>query len=667
MEESQTTSRLRSRFRPWAVQLTSAERLVHDRTTVVSLAVGLAAICLVTKIALLPFPVESVGEFVRWLLRLAIVSAADLCFVASLTIVCWVLTSWTSRGVWLSRASRLLALTLFLTAGIYGVVSVRVFEVTSEMITFRLLAFLGNVDVMASSVWAYVNPSVMRGLILVPLVLLLGFFLGSELKFIRRSGALSRKAVLCGLALVAAYGGVANAYVNHSWEDEDRWERRISRSPHATFLYSWVREMVLGDSLSYDLQMVDADESDFVAAKDPDKIAPCLPPNVERPKNVLLIVMESVSAEYLSLYGSDYRTTPRLERYLAENQNGVVFDNYYVHCPYSCKSLMSLTTGVYPRVDWKLIVRDNPDFGVPLINEHLADQAGFRGCYLHSGYWSWKYRDQYFGRRPETRLIDAETLPGPFVNSWGVTDEAMYEAALDWVDESEQPFFLMAFTIETHHPYVEGANPQDMGAKQDSENHKSLQERYLNAIRNADQKIVNMLQGLKDRGLDQDTLVVITSDHGESFGQHNMWLHGFGVYTSAVHTPLIMIHPSLAGYPRRMSQPCQQIDLPYTMAELVGVEPHESWQGRNLLDGRKDAHLYFFSLYRRPVLGMRDGRYKYHYYINTGKQELFDLRADPREKRNLADKQVERCKRYRQLVGGFVSYQKNFLAERGAR
>ncbi len=667
MEETRATALPRARLRRRPGPRTAADRLAHDRATVAALTVGLAAICLVTKFMLLPFPVETAGEFIRWLLRLAVVYAADLCFVVGLGLVCWIFTGLAARSHWGSLFTRFLVLGLFLLAGIFGIVSIRVFQVTSVMITYQLLAFLGDVNVMSSSVWEYANDGVIRGLVLIPLVLLSGFFLGAELRIVRRSGNLSPRTLACGVAVVAAYGGVAEAYVNRSWLEETRWERRISHSPHGTFLYSWVQELMFGDSMTYDLQMADADESEFIATKNPDQIAPVLPPNVRPPKNVLMIVMESVSAEYLSLYGSKYPTTPRLEQYLAEHQHGVVFDNYYVHSPYSCKSLMSLTTGVYPRVDWKLIVRDNPDFGVPLISEHWMDQAGYRACYLHAGYWSWRYRDRYFGRRPETKLIDAETLPGPFVNSWGVTDEAMYRAALDWIDEDNRPFFLMAFTIETHHPYVEGPDPQVMGVPRSGDHRVRFQERYLNAIRNADQKIVDMLEELKKRGLDQDTLVVITSDHGEMFGQHNMWLHGFGVYNTAVHTPLIMIHPSLAGFPRRIAQPCQQIDLPFTLTELVGIEPHADWQGRNLLDGRDDAHLYFYALYRGPVLGMRDGDFKYHYYILTGKQELFDVQDDPREQRNLADQQPERCRRYRQLVGGFVSYQKKYLADRGAR
>jgi len=646
-----------------------AARLTHDRGTVFALTIGLALICLLVKIALLPFPVETVGEFVRWLLRLAIVYSADACFVFGLGLTCWLFTRVAAANRWSAVLWRIALLAIYLLAGVYAVASHRVFQVTSEMITYRLLAFLGHMDVMASSLWSYVNGDVIRGLILVPIVLLLGFFVGNELRWVRRAGAVSAKPLALAAVLVLLYGGVCKAYVHYSWTEEDRWERRISANPHATFLYSWVRELVVDDSLPSLLAMEDADESDIISPRneDADEVAPALPPNVAPPKNVLMIVMESVSAEYLGLYGAKYDTTPQLQRYLAQNGNGIVFDNFYIQCPYSCKSLVSITTGVYPRPDWGLIVRDNPNFQVPLLSEWLTDRAGFRSCYLHAGYWSWKHRDGYFGRRPDATLIDAETLPGPFVNSWGVTDAAMYSSALDWIAESDKPFFAMAFTIETHHPYVGGPNPLPLGPEHHDEEATRMHNRYLNAIRNADQQIVDLLEELKRRKLDESTLVVILGDHGEFFGQHNQWLHGYSVYNTAVQVPLIMIHPSLQQYPRRIEQPCQAIDLPYTIAQLVGQEPPDEWQGRNLLTDREEAHLYFFSLFRRPVFGLRDGNYKYHFYINSGKQELFDLSKDPQEKKNLADRHPELCKEYRRKVAGFVRYQKQYLAERGAQ
>jgi len=328
-----------------------AARLTHDRGTVLALTLGLAVICLFVKIALLPFPVETVGEFVRWLLRLAIVYSADACFVFGLGLVCWLLTRFAVAHRWSAVLWRVSLLAVYLLAGVYAVASHRVFQVTSEMITYRLLAFIGHVDVMTSSLWSYVNADVVRGLILVPIVLLLGFFVGNELRWVRRAGSVNAKPILLATALVLLYGGVCKAYVHYSWTEEDRWERRISANPHATFLYSWVRELVVDDSLPSLLAMEDADESDVISARRAVDVAPALPPNVTPPKNVLMIVMESVSAEYLGLYGSKYDTTPELERYLAENGNGIVFDNFHVQCPYSCKSLVSITTGVYPRPD----------------------------------------------------------------------------------------------------------------------------------------------------------------------------------------------------------------------------------------------------------------------------------------------------------------------------
>jgi arylsulfatase A-like enzyme len=363
---------------------------------------------------------------------------------------------------------------------------------------------------------------------------------------------------------------------------------------------------------------------------------------------VFLIVMESVGAEYVQMFGGKHDTMPQLERLAA--QQGVVFDNLYIQCPYSCNSLVSLAASIYPRCDGKIIARDNPDIQVPLVNEALS-RYGYRSCYLHSGYWSWKHRDKLFGRDPA----------GPFVNSWGVADEQMYRAALDWIDESrEQPFFVMAFTIETHHPYVTTKDALRLDPE------PSLN-RYLNALRKADESIAWLVQELKRRGLDESTLVVVTSDHGESFGQHGQWTHGFGVYQPQVVVPLVMIHPSLRNMPRRVSEVRQQIDIAPTLLHVLGHASPAEWQGQSLFAPAAQPRAYFFSLGVRFNFGLRDGPYKYHYYINSGVDELFDLASDPEELNNLAESHPELCREYRRRLAGLANYQSRFLAERGVK
>src|SRR5690606_36978457 len=105
-----------------------------------------------------------------------------------------------------------------------------------------------------------------------------------------------------------------------------------------------------------------ADASDFAARENETAGKPALEQTPlqlagEKPKNVLIIFLESTAAEYLSLYGSRHPTTPHLDR-MVKDRAAVVCDHFYVSAPYSCKSIVSLSASVYPRLDWNLIAND---------------------------------------------------------------------------------------------------------------------------------------------------------------------------------------------------------------------------------------------------------------------------------------------------------------------
>jgi arylsulfatase A-like enzyme len=354
----------------------------------------------------------------------------------------------------------------------------------------------------------------------------------------------------------------------------------------------------------------------------------------------------------------------------------VVFENVYVQSPSSCQSLAALTASVYPRPDWGLMVRDEPDFDVPTIAEVLVDR-GYRTCFAHSGYWRWKNRDRYLRSRGAQTLIDADTIAGEQVNTWGVADRAMFQATLDWIDEDRsRPFFALAYTIETHHPYVAREPLHDFGVGDEDFN------RYLNALRATDETIAWVMDELERRGLAESTLVVVTADHGESFGQHNQRIHSFSLYEPAVHVPLVLLYPALRGqHPPRVTEVAGHIDIAPTLLDALGIEAPADWQGCSLLRrgagqpadvGRSatpsyDRRIYFFATGNQVVLGLRDGPYKYHYHLATAHEELFDLSADRAELHNLASDDPARCVGYKRKLGGFVSYQRRFLAEHRAR
>lgn len=632
-----------------------ATAMVHPQRIVFPLWLAALLVAAGVKCVLLPFPVDTLGAFVRWVLRLAIITAPDAGFLAALAgaaLLTSRLTPSRRGGQWWQRA----CVAAFALYALYAVVSLPMYRVMVVPFSIRMISFVGGPVLMWSSLQPFLSAGTVAALALLPLLVAAAPWL---VRVWPRTARVEAAIIppWCTAALLlmaAAYTAVCEGYVRRNWTDRNRWERRIAHSAHWVLVRSCLQEVASERPLAGRFSFTEIDESDFTRPRTPPP-----PLHIEQPRNVILIVLESCGVEYLDLYGAAYPTMPRLAE--VTRQRGIVFDNLYAQATSSCKSLVSLSASVYPRPDWLLICRDSPGFSIPTLAEVLRS-AGYRTCYAHAGYWSWKGRDRFLRARGVDKLIDGTAHPERRVNSWGVDDAAMYEDILHWIDEDPtRPFFVFAYTIETHHPYVAPRRPYDFGV-QDAEFN-----RYLNAVREADRKIARFLEELKLRGLDRNTLVAITADHGESFGEHGQRMHSFCQYEQDVHVPLVLLYEGFAGQARREASIGQHIDIAPTLLHLLGIDPPQQWQGQSLFDTNRLPRAYFISVGNEVVLGVRDGPYKYSYYVDDRREELFDLSTDPKETRNLAESQPERCRGLRARVAGLVSYQRAFLARHGAQ
>lgn len=629
-------------------------------TTWLALAASLAAVGIVCKLILLPFPVSTVGEFVRWVLRLAVISSPDICFAAGLAAVCWFI-AYTLRWwpAFVRRSWRWLAIGLFAGCAVYSVASVPMFKVTKVPFTVRLLSFVGGPDVMASSAGQYLPPGIVALLILCPLAVVLAPVAARRWLARQWLARVGWKTSVCLLAIVVAGGMACERYVKAEWTDPNRWERRIAHSPHWVLVASCIEELAKEQPFSHTYSFDEIDDSDFRTAENALPVAEPLLPAENRPKNVILIVLESTGVDYFGTHGSRFDTTPNIDHLAAEE--GVVFDNVYAQAASSCKSLVALSNSVYPRPDWLLIVRDHPQFDVVSLPQVLK-QHGYRTCYAHSGYWAWQKRDRFLKARGVDAVLDASSHPGREINSWGIDDQTMYQDVLDWIDDDPaRPFFAFAYTIETHHPYHPPEEHHDFGVK-DTE-----KARYLDALRAADAKIAWLIDELRKRGLADSTLIAVTADHGESFGEHNQRTHSFGIYEQTVHVPLVLMHSSLKELPRHNDSVGRHIDVAPTVLDVLNLPAPEVWQGASLFRQRDEQRAYFLSVGNEVVLGLRDGQYKYHYYVDTEQEELFDVESDRAESQNLVTAEPERAREYRARLGGWVTYQREFLAKHGVR
>ncbi len=240
----------------------------------------------------------------------------------------------------------------------------------------------------------------------------------------------------------------------------------------------------------------------------------------------------------------------------------------------------------------------------------------------------------------------------------------------------EQPFFLISSMLKPHDPFMPGKRFADMFRPEDMQLPETLGKVDLNTIprrvRNAiatnppcpelldpvaakihlamyyanlahaDDAVGQILRALKDLGLEQDTIVIYASDHGEMLGEHGLW-QKFQFYDPSCGVPLMFRVPGMTEAGGRCETPVSLVDLMPTLCDLCGLTPPGRYDGTSLTDRirqpklRKNTNVYAeFDLQTPNAKYMlRSGDYKYSYWVND-MPELYNLRDDPKEMRNLA-------------------------------
>ncbi len=373
--------------------------------------------------------------------------------------------------------------------------------------------------------------------------------------------------------------------------------------------------------------------------------------------NFVMVGLESTAAEYLALYGGAYDVMPNLSR-LAKR--ALVFDNAYAVYPESIKGLFSVLCSIYPAFDTRPDEYANSDCHSVA---SVAGDAGYRTALFHSGRFAYLGMQSIVRGRGYQTLEDAGDIGGNYQSSFGVDEPSTVARMLDWIDAAPrgQPFFLTYLPIAGHHPYATPAyanpkrGPFAGGAEIDP---------YRNALHYGDESLGALMDGLRARGLEQNTVWVIYGDHGEAFHQHpGNYGHTFFLYDENVHVPFLIVVPGL-GTERRVRKVVSLVDTAPTILDLMGIQPPDNYQGRSMLSGAPRMAL-FFTDYSLGLLGLRDGRWKFIYETGSGKTELFDVQSDPSELENISSREASRTAWYAQLVRGWSSAQQSYVA--GAR
>ena len=434
--------------------------------------------------------------------------------------------------------------------------------------------------------------------------------------------------------------------------------------------------------------------------------------------NIIWIVMDTVRVDHLSCYGHQRNTTPNIDRIASE---GVLFEKAFATAPWTLPSHASMVTGVFPAKHGTDTEHGVLDTRFPTIAKVLQNR----------GYQTFAYTNNLCAGRVLERGSDAvervnrgiNAKPGPELTDFLKTseikqytedllrmDDGAYKTnkiVRRWVadaSQAETPFFLFINYMEAHRPYNRIPAPYaalyldrnvDLQQVQDlvhprtrkttlhhlsgkvvcsDEDFRILRDLYDGEMSYLDLRMGQLFDYLRELNVLDNTVLIITSDHGENFGEHGMMGHCMCLYDTLLHVPLIIRYPALLGAGSRVDEQVQLTDIFPTILDIVGIEweGRKRLQGHSLLNGRRESDSRFLiaeegtwhnmvhrmanmnpemdpSTYARRLKTVRTSQFKY-IWASDGRDELYDILQDPEELNNLIGTQPNKAKELKTLL-----------------
>jgi len=388
--------------------------------------------------------------------------------------------------------------------------------------------------------------------------------------------------------------------------------------------------------------------------------------------NVLLISIDTLRADHLGCFGYHRDTSPNIDKFAAQS---TVFDKCISSCIPTDPAYTAIYTGQHSITHGVVSVGgDEPEPIAQFLPETLYKRgiitAAVDDLYRHRKWFVRGYDWYTYPRREADRRI---------LHAHKVNERAI--PLLNILKEQEDFFFFVHYW-DPHTPYVppkeyrrlfydgneeDPANKSMEAAKKSPvwdlyrdfmwlEGRKITDAEYLMAqydseIRYADEKVAELLDALDHAGLADETLVILTSDHGENVAEHGIWCDHVGLYESVIHVPLMMRHPKLPK--KRVKETVQSLDIAPTIFGFYNLPTDDmSIEGKNLvpvIEGKEKGYseVYLEEGTYQAKRGVRTDKYKFIKAIDRGVftdsplRELYDLEADPAEVNNLAEKKPE--------------------------
>lgn len=382
-------------------------------------------------------------------------------------------------------------------------------------------------------------------------------------------------------------------------------------------------------------------------------------------KNVILVTLDATRRDVFGVYGNKKGLSPFVDS-LAEKS--LVFENCLSVGPYTQASFPGLLTSGYFL-----------DYGKPsglasqrtLVSEPIR-KAGFTTAAFHSNpycssFFGWNRGwDVFYDSMDDDVSEQIPYIQGPVILS----------KTKEWLQKhvrakNHAPFFLWVHFMDVHEPYMPEQKYLDLvdpSLKISSEEMyalftetllrrdvsdetkvETLKRLYDAHVREVDGYVQDLFGTFEELDILRDSAVLLTSDHGDEFNEHGGLSHDDKLYSELVNVPLIVYGAGTAG---KCGKLVSNVDIPPTILHLLDVPGVENFQGRSLLpvEGYEEREVYGEALDQRSQRGgdidkdvylCRKGDLKVIYRANTEMWELYDLKSDPEERRNLSGKDSE--------------------------
>jgi arylsulfatase A-like enzyme/Flp pilus assembly protein TadD len=371
----------------------------------------------------------------------------------------------------------------------------------------------------------------------------------------------------------------------------------------------------------------------------------------DRP-NVVLIIVDTLRADALGCYGNSRISTPTADGLAS---GGVLFSQCITAAPVTLPSISSILTSSYPMYHG---ARDN---GLFVLDESLVTLAE---SFMEAGYSTGAVVGAYViaehsGIAQGFDQFDAD-FSGSYLNESSLLRERaeevaktqrraseVTELAVEWLEGTDGPFFLLVHYFDPHGPYDP---PKEYLEKYGVD----MVSKYVGEVAYTDTHLAPLLQAAETAAGGSDLLTVFVADHGEGLKEHGETQHGFFLYDSTVRVPLILKYPGHIMPATVSHRPVPTVDLAPTILDLVGLSVPESWQGRSFaaevaISGIEDEPpaevedpemrpCYMETFRTRysynwsELLGVRHDLWK---FVRAPKPELYNLAEDPGEQSNL--------------------------------